>query len=329
MRAVTPVTYMEAVRTALREALAEDDAVFLLGEDIGPRGGVFQTTAGLAGEFGAQRVLDTPLAESGIIGVAIGAALAGMRPVAEIQFADFVYPALNQLLNEAAKLRYRSAGGWTCPLVVRMPYGGVHGGGLYHGGSVEAMFAHAPGLRVLAPSTPGDAYRLLHWAIRCDDPVVFLEPKRIYASIREPLPERVGAAGPTTVRRREGENVTCVAWGLMLHVALAASAQLEAEGIGVAVLDPLALRPLDMGPILESVRQTGRLCVVHEDTPMCGLGAEIGMRVAEEALFHLDAPPVRVTAPDVPGVPYAPELERLVVPQLERVTAALRALAQY
>ena len=324
-------TCIEAIRRALRESLAEDESVFLLGEDIGPRGGVFQATAGLAAEFGDQRVLDTPLAESGIVGVAIGAALAGMRPVAEIQFADFVYPALNQLLNEAAKLRYRSAGGWTCPLVVRMPYGGVHGGGLYHGGSVEAMFAHAPGLRVLSPSTPTDAYSMLRWAIRCDDPVIFLEPKRIYASVRERLPEQQQpeAGAPATVVRRVGEDVTCVAWGLMLHVALAASAQLEAEGIGVAVLDPRSLRPLDMAPILDSVRQTGRLCVVHEDTPTCALGAEIGMRVVEEALFHLDAPPVRLTAPEIPGVPYAPELERLVVPSLERVTAALRTLALY
>jgi 2-oxoisovalerate dehydrogenase E1 component beta subunit len=322
-------TYIEAIRRALRESLTEDASVFLLGEDIGPRGGVFQATAGLTAEFGDQRVLDTPLAESGIIGVAIGAALAGMRPVAEIQFADFVYPGLNQLLNEAAKLRYRSAGGWTCPLVVRMPYGGVHGGGLYHGGSVEAMFVHAPGLRVLSPSTPSDAYNMLRWAIRCDDPVVFLEPKRIYASVREDLPERLEDTPPATILRRQGEDVTCVAWGLMLHVALAASAQLEGEGIGVAVLDPRTLRPLDMGPILDSVRQTGRLCIVHEDTPMCAMGAEIGMRVAEEALFHLDAPPVRITAPEVPGVPYAPELERLVVPSLEQVTAALRTLALY
>ncbi len=322
-------TLVEAVRRALREALAADPAVFLLGEDIGARGGVFQATAGLQAEFGGARVMDTPLAESGIVGVAIGAALAGMRPVAEIQFADFVYPAVNQLINEAGRLRYRSAGGWTCPLVVRMPYGGVHGGGLYHGGSVEALFAHAPGLRVVAPSTPADAYDMLHWAIRCDDPVIFLEPKRIYASVKGEIPTAPAAVPPATVERREGDDVTCVAWGLMLHVALAASAQLEAEGIGVAVLDPRTLHPLDLDPVLESVRHTGRLCVVHEDTATCGLGAEICARVAEQALFHLDAPVSRVTAPEVPGVPYAPSLEQLVLPSVERVTAALRALALY
>ncbi len=322
-------TLVEAVRRALREAMAADPAVFVLGQDVGVRGGVFQATAGLLAEFGPDRVIDTPLAESGIVGVAIGAALAGMRPVAEIQFADFVHPAFNQIVNEAAKLRYRSAGAWSCPLVVRMPYGGVRGGGLYHGQSVEALFAHIPGLRVLSPSTPGDAYEMLHWAIRCDDPVIFLEPKRIYCSARADLPECPRRESPRTVVRRQGEDATVVSWGLMLHVVLSAAAALHEEGISVEVLDPRSLRPLDMRAILDSVRRTGRLCVVHEDNATCGLGAEIAARVSEEALFHLDAPVVRVAAPEVPGLPYAPSLEALVLPSPERVTTALRALVAY
>ncbi len=320
-------TLVEAVRRALAEAMAADSTVFVMGQDVGARGGVFQATAGLLAEFGPDRVIDTPLAESGTVGVAIGAALAGMRPVVEIQFADFVHPAFNQIVNEAAKLRYRSGGGWACPLVVRMPYGGVHGGGLYHGQSVEALFAHIPGLRVLAPSTPADAYEMLLWAIRCDDPVIFLEPKRIYCSLRAPLPERTGALdAPGTVVRRAGSDATVVSWGFMLHVTLAAAEALQREDIAVEVLDPRALRPLDLEPILASVARTGRLCVVHEDNASGGLGAEIAAAVAERALFHLDAPIVRVAAPEVPGVPYAPSLESLVLPSPARVMAALRAL---
>lgn len=320
---------LEAIRRALGDAMAEDPTVFVLGQDVGVRGGVFQATAGLFAAFGPDRVLDTPLAESAIVGVAIGAALAGMRPVAEIQFADFVHPAFNQIANEAAKLRYRSAGGWSCPLVVRMPYGGVHGGGLYHGQSVEALFAHIPGLRVLTPSTAADAYDMLRWAIRCDDPVVFLEPKRIYCSTRSILPATPSADSPRTIVRLAGEDATVVAWGFMLHVALAAAARLADEGIAIEVLDPRSLRPLDMAGILTSVRRTGRLCVVHEDNTAGGLGAEIAARVAEEALFDLDAPVLRIAAPEIPGLPYAPSLESLVLPSLDRVSASLRALCTY
>lgn len=322
------LTILEAVRRALREAMEEDTRVLVLGEDVGVRGGVFQATAGLHARFGGDRVLDTPIAESAIVGVAVGAALAGLRPVAEIQFADFIHPALNQIINEAAKLRYRSAGAWTCPLVIRAPYGGVHGGGLYHGQSVEALFAHIPGLRVYAPATPGDAYSLLRLAIRGQDPVIFLEPKRIYASVRGSVPsapaEDLGA-----VVRRAGEDVTAVAYGLMLHRTLAAAEALAAEEISVEVLDLRVLRPLDAGAVLRSVRRTGRLCVVHEDNAMCGYGAELAARVAEEALFHLDAPVRRVAGPEIPGLPYAPELEDHVLPTVERIRAALRDLALY
>jgi 2-oxoisovalerate dehydrogenase E1 component beta subunit len=323
------LTILEALRRAMEEALADDPRVIVLGEDVGPRGGVFQATAGLWRRFGAERVIDTPLAESGIVGVAIGAALAGLRPVAEIQFADFVHPAFNQIVNEAAKLRYRSDGAWTCPLVLRMPYGGVHGGGLYHGQSVEALFSHIPGLRVLSPSTPADAYGLLHWAIRCDDPVVFLEPKRIYASVRGAVPDGPPPeqGDPRPEIRRPGEDVTVVAYGLMLHHALAAAEALAAEEISVEVIEPRSFRPFDPEPILASVRRTGRICVVHEDQAMCGFGAEIAAQVAERALFDLDAPIVRLTGPDVPGVPYAPSLEREMLPSVETVVDAVRRLA--
>lgn len=324
---MSELTLLEAVRRALGEALAADPRVLLLGEDIGIRGGVFQATAGLWQRFGAERVVDTPIAESGLVGVAIGAALAGLRPVVEIQFADFVHPAFNQLVNEAAKLRYRSGGGWSCPLVVRMPYGGVHGGGLYHGQSVEALFAHIPGLRVLLPSTPADAYSMLHWAVRNDDPVIFLEPKRIYAAVRGPVPDVPDLAEPGPAVRREGSDVTIVAYGLLLHHALLAAATLAAEEIEVEVVEPRSFRPLRIEPILASVAKTGRLCIAHEDNAFCGFGAEVAAQVAERGLYSLDAPIVRVSGAEVPGVPYAPSLEDLVVPSAERIAAALRDLA--
>ena len=323
------LTILEAVRRAMRDALAEDPDVVVLGEDVGPRGGVFQATAGLHKEFGPDRVIDTPIAESSIVGIAVGAAMAGLRPVVEIQFADFMHPAFNQIVNEAAKIRYRSAGGWSCPLVVRMPYGGVYGGGLYHGQSVETLFSHIPGLRVVSPSTPADAYTLLRWAIRCDDPVIFLEPKRIYSSVRGPVPDTPDGTDLAAAVRREGDDVTAVAYGLMLHHTLAAAQTLDAEGIGVEVVDPRALRPLDVHAVVRSVRKTGRLCVIHEDNAMCGFGAEIAAQVAERALFHLDAPIMRVTGPEVPGVPYAPSLERLMLPSVEQIATALRDLATF
>lgn len=322
-------TILEAVRTALLHAMEEDDRVLVLGEDVGPRGGVFQTTAGLHRRFGPARVIDTPIAESAIVGVAIGAALAGLRPVAEIQFADFIHPAFNQLVNEAAKLRYRSAGAWSCPLVVRAPYGGVHGGGLYHGQSIEALFSHIPGLRVYAPSTPADAYGLLRLAIRGEDPVLFLEPKRIYASVRGPVSVDLGGVGLSAAVRRPGEDVSVIAYGMMLHRALEAADLLAAEDISVEVLDLRSLRPLDEAAVLETVRKTGRLCVVHEDNAMCGYGAELAALVAEKALFALDAPVRRVAGPEIPGLPYCPALEDEVVPTVERIAAALRALAEY
>lgn len=318
---------LEAIRQVLREEMTVDDRVVVLGEDVGPRGGVFQTTAGLFQEFGPRRVLDTPLAESGIVGAAIGMAVAGLRPVAEIQFADFIHPAINQIINEAAKLRYRSAGAWTCPMVVRVPYGAVHGGGLYHGQSVESLFCHVPGLSVYAPSTPNDAYHLLRHAMRGDDPVIFLEPKRLYASVRQTIDAQCPGTGVAVARF--GQDVTVVAYGFMLHVVLQAAEQLAAEGLSIEVLDPRRLRPFDAEPLLVSVRKTGRLCIVHEDTATCGFGAELAALVAEHALFDLDAPIRRITGPEIPGVPFAPVLAEAALPDAAAIVRSLRDLCLY
>ncbi len=325
------MTMIEAIRSALREEMTADSRVVLLGEDIGPRGGVFQVTAGLASEFGPDRVLDTPLAESSIVGAAIGMAVAGLRPVVEIQFADFIHPAFNQLVNEAAKLRYRSAGAWTCPLVVRAPYGAVHGGGLYHGQSIESLFCHIPGLTVYAPSTPKDAYGLLRSAIGGDDPVIFLEPKRVYASVRqevgsEPVPH---PGGITAAVHREGEDVTVLTYGFLLYRVLEAASNLEREGLSIEVIDPRSLRPFDADALLRSVRKTGRLCVVHEDNATCGFGAEVVAVVSERALFYLDAPVLRITGLEIPGMPFAPALSDAALPTVDGIAQALRELAYF
>jgi 2-oxoisovalerate dehydrogenase E1 component beta subunit len=322
-------TVLEAIRDALHEEMARDQRVIVLGEDVGVRGGVFQATAGLYERFGPGRVIDAPLAESGIVGVAIGAAVAGLVPVAEIQFADFIHPAMDQIMNEAARIRYRSAGTWGCPLVVRAPFGAGVRGGLYHSQSVEAFFAHVPGLKVVIPSTPAEAKGLLKAAIRDPDPVLFFEHKHAYGSVRGEVPD-----GDWTVPigradvKREGTDVTAVTYGWMVHRTLAAAEALEGEGISVEVVDLRTLRPLDAGTVLASVRRTGRACIIHEDTKFGGFGAEVAALIAEEALFDLDAPVARVGGPEVPGVPFASSLEDWFVPTPERIAAVLRHLAR-
>ena len=320
---------LEAVRLALREALAADDRVFLIGEDIGARGGVFRATEGLLTEFGPERIIDAPIAESVIAGIALGAAAAGLRPVAEIQFADYVHPAADQIVNEIAKLRYRSHGGWGCPLVIRMPYGaGVHGGP-YHSQSVEALYFHIPGLKLVAPSTPSDARALLRAAIDDADPVLFFEHKRLYRRLREEVPDQ--PAGPSlgqAVVRRSGVSVTAVAYGAAVHEALRAADALGAEGIELEVLDLRTLVPLDLETVLASVRKTNRLVVYHEDTRRGGIGAEIAAAVAEAAFADLDAPPVRVAAPDC-HVPFAATLEAAYLPLAPELAAAVRRLVAY
>jgi 2-oxoisovalerate dehydrogenase E1 component beta subunit len=328
--AVKPKSNLEAVREAMREEMARDPRVILMGEDVGVRGGVFQASAGLYDQFGSKRVIDTPLAESVIVGAAIGAAVAGMRPIAEIQFADFSHPAFDQIVNEAARIRYRSRNGWSCPMVIRAPFGGGVHGGLYHSQSVEAFYAHVPGLKVVAPSTPGDMKGLLKAAIRDDDPVVFFEHKGIYGGPREVIPEgdHLVPIGKAAVKR-PGEHVSVIGYGLMLHRCMQAAEDLAAEGVSVEVLDLRTLRPLDTEAILATARKTGRVCIVYEDNKALGVGAEVSALIAEQALFDLDAPIVRVAGPEVPAMPYAPPLEEWFMPSAEGIAEALRRLAAF
>jgi 2-oxoisovalerate dehydrogenase E1 component beta subunit len=323
------LTFLEAVRLALREALAADERVFLIGEDIGKRGGVFRATEGLLAEFGPQRVIDAPIAESAIVGIALGAAAAGMRPVAEIQFADYVHPAADQIINEVAKLRYRSHGAWGCPLVIRMPYGAGVRGGPYHSQSVEALYFHIPGLKLVAPATPRDARGLLRAAIEDPDPVLFFEHKRLYRRVRGEVPDAPECLplGRAAVRRA-GDRATVVAYGAAVHEALAAADTLAAEGIAIEVIDLRTLVPLDLDTVLASVRKTNRLLVYHEDTRRGGIGAEIAAAVTEAAFTDLDAPPLRLAAPDC-HVPFAASLEAAYLPLAPALVAAVRTLLAY
>ena len=324
------MTYIEAVRDTLAQEMRRDESIVVLGEDVGKKGGVFLATDGLYDEFGGDRVLDTPLSESMIVGVSIGAAVAGMRPVPEIQFADFIFPAFNQILSEAARMRFRSNGAFSVPMTLRSPYGGGVHGALYHSQSVEAFFAHIPGLKVVIPSTPHDARGLLRSAIRDDDPVLFFEHKKMYRSVRGEVPDSeytvpLGSAKVT----REGSDVTVIGYGLMAHYALEAADLLEGEGVSVEVVDLRTLRPLDGETLLASVRKTGKAVIVYEDNRFGGFGAEISAILAEEAFDHLDGPIVRVTGPDVPGVPYNHVLEDWYMPNPDRIADAVRRLAAY
>jgi 2-oxoisovalerate dehydrogenase E1 component beta subunit len=323
-------TLVESVRSTLAEEMRRDENIIVLGEDVGKKGGVFLATDGLFDEFGGDRVLDTPLSESMIVGASIGAALNGLRPVPEIQFADFIWPAFNQILSEAARMRFRSNGAFSCPMTIRAPYGGGVHGALYHSQSVEAFFAHIPGLKVVIPSTPYDARGLLRSAIRDEDPVLFFEHKKMYRSVRGNVPDGdytvpLGQAQVT----REGSDVTVVGYGLMAHYALEAAELLEGDGVSVEVVDLRTLRPLDGATVLESVRKTGKCVVVYEDNRFGGYGAEIVAMLAEEAFDHLDGPIVRVTGPDVPGVPYNHVLEDWFMPSPDRIADAVRRLAAY
>ncbi len=326
--ATRTLTVIEAVREALRLEMERDDRVVVLGEDIGPLGGVFRATDGLLQQFGPSRVIDTPMMELGIAGLAVGMAMRGLRPVAEIQFADFMHAAADHVISDAARIRFRTNGDAACPLVIRTAYGGGLRGGPYHSQSVEAYYAHVPGLRVVAASTPADAKGLLSAAIRHSDPVLFLEHKRTYRAIRGEVPDgdfTLSLDRANVVRR--GTHATVVAWGWVLHEALAAAEQLANEGIDVEVIDPRTLNPLDADTILASVRRTGRLCVVHEDTRTMGLGAEIAALATEHALDDLRAPPRRITMPDVAGIPASGAMEDFLIPDRARITAALRSLA--
>lgn len=320
-------TVLEGVRDALHNEMTRDPSVFIMGEDVGPRGNVFLITKGFLEEFGRDRVVDTPLAEASIVGIAVGAAMAGMRPVAEIQFADFIYPAYNQIVGEAAKIRYRSAGGNSCPLVIRTPYGGGVRGALSHSVSVEALFYHVPGLKVCVPSTPADAQGMLTSAIRDDDPVLFLEHKRTYRLIKGEVPEGdftvpIGKADVA----RPGKDLSVITYGLMRHFAVEAAETLAKEGVEAEVIDLRSVRPMDRSAILESVRKTRRALIVHEDQKFGGIGAEVSAIISEEAFFDLDAPIRRVCGPDVPAMGYAKEYEEAFMPNPGKIAAAMRDL---
>jgi len=320
---VSELTLVQAVNHALLEAMRSDPDVLVLGEDVGLNGGVFRATDGLIKEFGPDRVIDTPLSETGIVGTAIGMALYGLKPVAEIQFLDFIYPAFDQIVSEAAKFRYRSGGQYPCPLVIRSPYGGGVKGGLYHSQSSEAYFAHTAGLKVVIPSTPADAKGLLLSAIHDPDPVIFLEPKRIYRSVTGEVPDgdvRLPLGAARTVR--EGSAVSVFAYGAMVPVAEEAAKAVAADGTGVDLIDLRSLVPLDEAAVIRSVEKTGRAVIVHEAPRFCGFGAELAALIAERALYSLKAPIARVTGYDTP-FPYA--LEHLYLPTAERVAHAIRS----
>jgi 2-oxoisovalerate dehydrogenase E1 component beta subunit len=323
------MTLIEAVNEALHEEMERDPGVIVLGEDVGVHGGVFRATDGLQKRYGPDRVIDTPLAELGIVGVAIGAAMQGLHPVAEIQFADYIHPAFDQIVNEAAKIRYRSHGAYTCPLVVRAPFGAGVQGGLYHSQSVEALFFHVPGLKIVIPSTPADCKWLLKSAVRDPDPVLFFEHKKRYRRIRGEVPDGdvtvpLGAAAV----KRDGFDVSVLTYGVGVHLALEAAERVERDGISVEVLDLRTLAPLDRDAISQTVRKTNKVLIVHEDSKTGGVGAEIAAIIAEEHFEQLDGPILRVAAADT-HIPYAPSLEDAVIPNVDDVEVALRRLATY
>ena len=313
---------IEAVRDALRTQMRADPRVVVLGEDIGKFGGVFRATSGLFEEFGADRVIDTPLAEAGIIGTAIGMALYGLRPVPEIQFGDFIFPAFDQIVNELAKFRYRSGGNYSCPVVIRTPIGGGIRGGHYHSQSPEALFIHTPGLKIVAPSNPYDAKGLLLASMRQNDPVLFMEPKRIYRASKGEVPEsdytiELGNAAVV----REGSQCTVVAWSGMTAIADEAAKQAAQSNIAVEVIDLRTLMPFDLETLLASVRKTGRCVIVHEAPRTCGFGAELVASIQERVMDYLEAPILRVTGLDTP-FPYS--LEHEYLPNPDRVLTAIR-----
>jgi pyruvate dehydrogenase E1 component beta subunit len=318
---------IQAVNDALRVEMTREPKVVVLGEDVGKFGGVFRATSGLYDEFGPERVIDTPLAEAGIIGTAIGMALYGVRPVPEIQFADFIYPAFDQIVNELAKFRYRSGGQYPCPVVIRTPYGGGIRGGHYHSQSPEAMFIHTAGLKVVVPSNPYDAKGLLLSCLRQNDPVLFMEPKRIYRAARGEVPaeDYTVPLGKAKVVR-DGEQVTLIAYGAMVPVAEEAAQKAAEQSISCEVIDLRTLSPFDIETILGSAKKTGRVVVVHEAARTCGFGAELAASIYERAIEYLEGPIQRVTGFDTP-FPYS--LEHEYLPNADRVLGAIRATLEW
>ena len=329
-RDVAEQSVIEAVRDAMREEMRRDERVFIMGEDIGARGGVFLATEGFVEEFGEARVIDTPLAESSIAGIALGAAMHGMRPIAEIEFADFIWPTINQMVGEAARVRYGTNGKLSVPMVLRAPQGGGIRGALYHSQSVEAFFSHTPGLKVVTPATPYDAKGLLKSAIRSDDPVIFLEHKRTYRLVRGEVPDDdyTVPIGEADVKL-EGEDLSVITYGLMVHHCIEAARELAQDGISAEVVDLRTVRPIDRETVLASVQKTGKALIVHEDTKAGGVGAEVAGIIAEEAFEYLDGPVTRLAGPEVPAMPFAPPMEAAFMLSTEKIGAAIRKLVAY
>jgi len=328
---MTEKNVVTAIHDVLREEMAADERVVVLGEDIATRGGVFRVTQGFLEEFGEGRVIDTPLAEGAIVGVAAGMALHGLIPVAEIEFADFIHPAFDQIVSEVARMRYRTNGDFGLPMVIRAPYGGGVHGALYHSQSIEAFYGHVPGIKVVVPSTPYDAAGMLRAAIADPDPVLFLEHKRTYRLIKGDVPDEpfVVPIGPADVKR-EGEDLTVLAYGLMLHLCLEAASRLaDQEGFSAEVVDVRTISPLDRTTILASVRKTGKAMIVSEDNRTYGAGAEISATVAEEAMFELDGPIVRIGGPDVPAMGFATNLEHAFMPDADAIYDRMLELARF
>ena len=323
-------TYIEAIREGMDEEMAHDPSVFLIGEDVGQRGGVFLASDGLYKKYGEDRVIDSPLAESCIVGVAIGAAVNGMRPIAEIQFADFIAPAMNQIIEEAARFCYRTAGDFNLPMVIRAPWGGGVHGALYHSQSIEATFGHIPGLKVVAPGTPADAKGLLKAAVRDPDPVLYLEHKRAYRLVKGEVPDGDGLVpiGKADVKR-EGKDLSLIAYGLMLTYCLEVAEKLAAEGVSAEVLDLRTIKPIDEAAIVATARKTGKVLVVHEDNRFAGIAAEVSAIIMENAFDALDAPVMRLTGPDVPAMPFNHVLEDAFMLNAEKILAKAKELAAY
>jgi len=324
------ISFIQAITGAMKEELTRDENVFIVGEDVGTKGGVFRATDGLYQSFGEERVIDAPLSESAIVGVSIGAAMYGMRPIAEIQFADFIFPAFNQIVSEAAKIRYRSNNDWNCPITIRAPYGGGVSGALYHSQSVEATFNSTPGLKIVIPSTPYDAKGLLKAAVRDNDPVLFFEHKRAYRMLKEEDPEEdytipIGKADV----KREGEDVTVITYGLCVHLAQQVANQLSEEGIDVHILDLRTIYPLDKDAILEAASKTGKVLLITEDNKEGSIIGEVAAIIAEYCLFELDAPIQRLAAPDAPAMPYAQPLEKASMITENKIEKAIRKLARF
>ncbi|GGJ10453.1 alpha-ketoacid dehydrogenase subunit beta [Paenibacillus hunanensis] len=322
--------YIDAIRLAMKEEMALDENVFVLGEDVGVKGGVFTTTKGLQELYGEDRVMDTPLSESAIAGVAIGAAMYGMKPIAEMQYSDFMLPATNQIISEAAKIRYRSNNDWSCPLVVRAPIGGGIFGGLYHSQCMESVFFGTAGLKIVAPYSAYDAKGLLKAAVRDPDPVLFFENKKCYKLIKGDVPEDdyVVPIGKANVLR-EGDDITVISYSLPLHFIMQAAEELEQEGITSHVLDLRTIQPIDREGIVEAARRTGKVLIVHEDNLTGGVGGEVAAIIAEECLFDLDAPIRRLAGPDAPAMPINPPQEKAYMLNKDKVKTAMRELALF